>query len=108
MQNEGYTIKQIASVIGGQVIGNQSDTIVVKDILFDSRLLIDAENTLFFALYSGRNDGHKYITELYEKGVKAFVISRKNIEKYDIKAQIDALKQYSDAVFVVVDDTLTA
>ena len=108
MQNEGYTIKKIASIVGGQVIGNQSDTIIVKDILFDSRLLIDAENTLFFALYSGRNDGHKYITELYEKGVKAFVISQKNIEKYDVKAQIEALKQYSDAVFVVVDDALTA
>ena len=108
MQNEGYTIKKIASIVGGQVIGNQSDAIIVKDILFDSRLLIDAENTLFFALYSGRNDGHKYITELYEKGVKAFVISQKNIEKYDVKAQIEALKQYSDAVFVVVDDALTA
>ena len=108
MQNEGYTIRQIASVVGGQIIGNQSDTIVVKDILFDSRLLIDAENSLFFALYSGRNDGHKYINELYEKGVKAFVISRKNIEKYGVKAQIDALQQYSDAVFVVVDDTFSA
>ncbi len=108
MQNEGYTVKRIASIIGGQIVGNQLDTLVVNDILFDSRLLIDAENTLFFALYSGRNDGHKYITELYEKGVKAFVISRKNVEKYDVKAQIEALKKYSDAVFVVVDDTLAA
>lgn len=108
MLNEGYTIKKIASVVGGQLIGNQSDTIIIKDILFDSRLLIDAEDTLFFALNSGRNDGHKYITELYEKGVKSFVISRKNIENYDVKSQIDALKKYSDAVFVVVDDTLTA
>ena len=64
MQNEGYTIKRIASVVGGQVIGNQTDTIVVKEILFDSRLLIDAENTLFFALNGGRNDGHKYINDL--------------------------------------------
>lgn len=108
MQNEGYTVKRIASIIGGQIVGNQLDTLVVNDILFDSRLLIDAENTLFFALYSGRNDGHKYITELYEKGVKVFVISRKNVEKYDVKAQIEALKKYSDAVFVVVDDTLAA
>ncbi|MBR6439220.1 MAG: bifunctional UDP-N-acetylmuramoyl-tripeptide:D-alanyl-D-alanine ligase/alanine racemase [Bacteroidales bacterium] len=108
MQNEGYTIKQIVSIVGGQIIGNQSDTIIIKDILFDSRLLIDAENTLFFALYSGRNDGHKYIAELYEKGVKSFVISQKNIEKYDANAQFDALKQYSDAVFVVVNDTLIA
>ena len=97
MQNEGYTIKRIASIIGGEVVGNQSDTIIVEDILFDSRLLIDAENTLFFALNSGRNDGHKYIKDLYEKGVKAFVISRKNVENL-----------YPDAAFVVVDDTFVA
>ena len=108
MQNEGYTINQIASVIGGQIIGNQSDTIVVKNILFDSRLLIDAEDTLFFALYTARNDGHKYIEELYEKGVKAFVISKKNVEKYEVKAQLEALRHHSDAVFVVVDDTFSA
>ena len=97
MQNEGYTIKRIASIIGGEVVGNQSDTMVVEDILFDSRLLIDAENTLFFALNSGRNDGHKYIKDLYEKGVKAFVISRKNVENL-----------YPDAAFVVVEDTFVA
>ena len=97
MQNEGYTIKRIASIIGGEVVGNQLDTIIVEDILFDSRLLIDAENTLFFALNSGRNDGHKYIKDLYEKGVKAFVISRKNVENL-----------YPDAAFVVVDDTFVA
>ena len=107
MQNEGYTIKQIASVVGGQVIGNQSDTIVVKDILFDSRLLIDAENTLFFALYSGRNDGHKYITELYEKGVKAFVINESYI-KNDVGANHNSPVQYPDSTFIVVDDTLSA
>ena len=108
MQNEGYTIKRIASIVGGEVIGNQSDMIVVEDILFDSRLLVDAENTLFFALYSDRNDGHKYIKDLHEKGVKAFVISRKNIENYDVKAQFLALQQYSDTAFVVVDDTFVA
>ena len=107
MQNEGYTIKQIASVVGGQVIGNQSDTIVVKDILFDSRLLIDADNTLFFALYSGRNDGHKYIAELYEKGVRAFVISQKNIENY-VGSNHYSPVQYPDSTFIVVDDTLSA
>ena len=107
MQNEGYTIKQIASIIGGQIIGNQSDTIIVKDILFDSRLLIDAENTLFFALYSGRNDGHKYITELYEKGVKSFVVSRNFIENY-VGANNDSPVQYPDASYIVVDDTLSA
>lgn len=108
MQNEGYTIKQIASVVGGQIIGNQLDTIIIKDILFDSRLLVDAENTLFFALRGGRDDGHGYIGELYEKGVKAFVVSRQNMEKHDVEAQENALEKYSEAVFVAVDDTLIA
>ena len=79
------------------MIGNQSDTIIIKDILFDSRLLVDAENTLFFALSGGRNDGHKYINDLYEKGVKTFVVN----ENY-VKNGCD------DAVFIAVDDTLSA
>ena len=97
MQNEGYTIKRIASVVGGQLIGNQSDTIIVKDILFDSRLLVDAENTLFFALSGGRNDGHKYIDDLYEKGVKAFVVNKNYVKN-----------GCDDAIFIAVDDTLSA
>ena len=107
MQNEGYTIKRIASVVGGQVIGNQSDTIIVKDILFDSRLLIDAENTLFFALNGGRNDGHKYIRDLYEKGVRAFVVSKNYVEN-DVKTRLIASQQYPDLIFIVVEDTLAA
>ena len=107
MQNEGYTIRQIASIVGGQVIGNQFDTIIIKDILFDSRLLIDADNTLFFALNSGRNDGHKYIAELYEKGVKSFVVNESYI-KNDVGANHYSLVQYPDSTFIVVDDTLAA
>ena len=107
MQNEGYTIRQIASIVGGQVIGNQFDTIIIKDILFDSRLLIDADNTLFFALNSGRNDGHKYIAELYEKGVKSFVVNESYI-KNDVGANHNSSVQYPDSTFIVVDDTLSA
>ena len=107
MQNEGYTIKRIASVVGGQVIGNQTDTVIVKEILFDSRLLIDAENTLFFALNGGRNDGHKYIKDLYEKGVRAFVVSKNYVENY-VKTRLIASPQYPDSVFIAVDDTLSA
>ena len=104
MQNEGYTIKRIASIVGGQLIGNQSDTIIVKDILFDSRLLVDAENTLFFALSGGRNDGHKYINDLYEKGVKAFVVNK----NYAVGANNYSPLQYPDATFVAVEDPLSA
>jgi Alr-MurF fusion protein len=70
----------------------------INDILIDSRRMFKAENTLFFALKSKRNDGHKYIGELYHKGLRNFVIS-------------DTSHGYSgfpDANFILVNNTLTA
>lgn len=45
-------------------------------ILTDSRSLCFPEYSLFFALESSRNDGHRYIPELYHRGVRSFVVSR--------------------------------
>ena len=68
----------------------------VCDLLIDSRHLMDPRQALFFALSSVRNDGHKYIGELYDKGVRAFVVSRQpeNV--------------YPEAAFIIVPDTLKA
>lgn len=44
----------------------------------DSRSIASAANTLFVALKTPRNDGHKYIGPLYEKGVRCFLISDKS------------------------------
>lgn len=53
-------------------------------ILTDSRSLCFPEETLFFALKTKRNDGHKYIPELYGRGVRNFVVSDlpKDLESY--------------------------
>jgi len=68
-----YTIEKIAKLIEAERIG---DTEVRIDwILTDSRSLCFPEETLFFALLTKRNDGHKYIEELYNRGVRNFVIS---------------------------------
>ena len=48
----------------------------ILHLLIDSRRLDAAEHTLFFALVSQRNDGHKYIDDLYQNGVRAFVLSK--------------------------------
>ena len=45
-----YTIEKIVSVIDGKLIGNSNNDLVIKDLLFDSRLIVIPENTLFFAL----------------------------------------------------------
>ena len=91
-----YTIEKIASIIEGKLIGESDKTLVIKDLLFDSRMLVMPENTLFFALKSHRNDGNKYIKELYDKGVRSFVV-----ERMPENAGIG-----DDAVFILVDNTL--
>ena len=71
-----YTLKEIASVADGVVVGDQYIESEVRNILFDSRLFVEADNTLFFALKGAHNDGHKYVDELYDKGVRMFVVDR--------------------------------
>ena len=65
-------------------------------ILTDSRLLCFAEETLFFALKTKRNDGHKYIPELYERGVRNFVVS-------DLPSHME---DYANANFLQVPNPL--
>ena len=90
-----YSLLKVAEVVNGQLVGAQADR-RVSDLLIDSRHLMDPTQTLFFALQSHRNDGHKYIEDLYEKGVRAFVVRR----------QPDT--PCPGASFVVVPDTLKA
>ena len=67
------SIENITKILKANRIGIREAEI--DWILTDSRSLCFAEETLFFALKSKRNDGHKYIPELYERGVRNFVIS---------------------------------
>ena len=67
------TIEEITSVLNAERIGKHPARI--DWILTDSRSLCFPEETLFFALKTKVNDGHKYITELYVRGVRNFVVS---------------------------------
>lgn len=95
MQHQLYSLSQVSEIVGGQLIGNVTDR-KIGDLLIDSRQLVAADQALFFALVSARNDGHKYIKSLYEKGVRAFVVNRCPDETF------------AEATFIVVDDTLKA
>ena len=68
-----YSIEKITTLIGARRIG-QTDA-QIGWLLTDSRSLCFPEETLFFALSSSRNDGHKYIPDLYRRGVRNFVVS---------------------------------
>ncbi len=69
-------ISEIKQVIGEQLQGSVNDDLDIRYLLTDSRQLDEkhADQTLFFAIKTDKNDGANYIPELKEKGVKAFVV----------------------------------
>ena len=83
-----YTIEKITTLIGARRIGDTEA--VVSWLLTDSRSLCFPEETLFFALRSGRNDGHNYIPELYRRGVRNFVVERGHFRLPNVTASTGA------------------
>ena len=90
------SIEEIVSVVGATRIGERQASI--SWILTDSRSLCFPEETLFFALKTKRNDGHKYIPELYARGVYNFVVAEVPEE----------MKNCTDVNFLVVGNVLKA
>ena len=95
-----YKISEIARVIGAERMGNIEMNI--NWLLIDSRSLCFPEETLFFALKTQKNDGHKYIEELYRRGVRNFVIDNRE------HALTDRWEFHADANFLVVRNPLDA
>ena len=69
-----YTIEKITTLIGARRYGDQDAN--VRWLLTDSRSLCFPEETLFFALRTRRGDGHRYIDDLYRRGVRSFVVEQ--------------------------------
>src|ERR1035437_3490860 len=70
-----YSLSEVAFHTNGTLFTAREEPVYIKEILIDSRHLVHPESTFFVAMVSGRNDGHRYITELYEKGVRNFLVS---------------------------------
>ena len=92
-----YSIEKVTTLIGARRYGNSEGQ--VSWLLTDSRSLCFPEETLFFALKTQRNDGHRYIQDLYNRGVRQFVVEQVP-EHYE--------KLYPEANFLRVPHTLAA
>ncbi len=73
----------------------------VKTLLTDSRNVLVPESSLFFALKSESNNGHKYINELYRRGVRNFVITETSDNLRD-------MIEHSQANFLLVRSSVEA
>ena len=88
-----------------QVIGSSDNlqNLDIRHLLTDSRQLgSEAASTLFFALKTSKNDGAKYIPQLAERGVRAFVLEKSSLDT------LDALDNLDNLVLLVVEDALLA
>jgi Alr-MurF fusion protein len=88
-------VSAIANIIKANVL-------VLKDteidtLLIDSRKISYAAYAMFVCIKTTDNDGHKYINDAYNKGVRCFLVSD--------NASID---KYADASFLQVADTISA
>ncbi|MDZ4808325.1 MAG: bifunctional UDP-N-acetylmuramoyl-tripeptide:D-alanyl-D-alanine ligase/alanine racemase [Bacteroidota bacterium] len=90
-----YYISHIARIINAEV--SVADDTVIEHLLLDSRKVYSFASSLFFAIEGVRRDGHQFIPELYKRGIRNFIISRK-IET----------GEYPDANFLLVNDTVIA
>ena len=97
-----YSIEKVTTLIGARRIGEADAQI--GWLLTDSRSLCFPEETLFFALRSARNDGHRYISDLYRRGVRNFVVESKGLQE----TQPQGLDGMADANFLVVPSPLAA
>ena len=92
-----YSIEKVATLIGARRYGYSEGQI--SWLLTDSRSLCFPEETLFFALRTQRNDGHRYIDDLYRRGVRQYVVEK-------VPEHYESL--YPDANFLRVPNTLAA
>jgi Alr-MurF fusion protein len=74
-----FNLSEIAALLPSNLLTKPE--VQIRQISYDSRKIIFAEKTLFFAL-NGRLDGHAYLQHAYEQGVRNFVVEKNtNVSK---------------------------
>jgi UDP-N-acetylmuramyl pentapeptide synthase len=91
---KNISANDISSIKDVKKIGADTHQII-QYLLIDSRKLIFPSGTLFFAIKTSSNDGHLYIDELYQKGVRMFVVS-----------VLPDISHYADATFFITTDVV--
>lgn len=90
-----YSIQDIAHITQSSYSGNQSAPIT--SIYIDSRTIIANPTTLFIALPGIKYNGHTFIEDLYQKGIRNFWVQ--NNESYPI---------FDDAQYIISHNVLQA
>lgn len=88
-------IKDICLPLNHHIIDENAE---IEFLAFDSRNILIPQKTLFFAITTTKNDGHHYIQELWNIGVRNFIITQ----------SLSGYSQFSDTNFLQVTNAVTA
>lgn len=91
------TLRDLALILNQRLTDNLPAQELDKFVV-DSRLVFYPERTLFIALEGSRVSGTHYIDELYERGVRVFLVQKKYEGQWSFK----------DAYFFFVENPLSA
>lgn len=88
--------RQLSEIVGGK---NDVGTILtsVQSVIYDSRRIGGVVASAFFALKGTNSNGHQFIADAYQKGIRTFVVSESVAEN-----------EFPNASFIYVDDTFEA
>lgn len=86
---------EISTITAAKVIGNTQDGLI-GNLYIDSRKIHHVENDIFVALSGNIQDGHLYLENCYEQGIRNFIVSQ--------KPKI----AHPDATYFVVNDSIVA
>lgn len=92
-----YKIEEIVTLTGARRYGHAEAE--VEWLLTDSRSLVYPETSLFFAIKTASGDGHDFIQELYQRGVRNFVVTSLPLNRETV---------YPDANFLQIPSALKA
>ena len=73
-----YSINQVKEILSGSYL-NYTDETIIRQVGIDSRTIRNSSGILFFALSTNNNDGHLYLQEAYDKGVRNFIVEKAGI-----------------------------
>lgn len=74
MNATGHRLSELAEAIGGEWLARTGDPVIAQ-LSIDSRKPFAPSDTLFVALRGERHDGHRYLNELHEKGMRNFIVT---------------------------------
>lgn len=94
----GYRFIEIAQIFSQSQVSVHDSDKTIANLLIDSRRLQSPEKTLFFAIKTSKNDGHRFIPDLLGKGVSQFVVSDPLV--------FNQIKEKNNVI--LVDDTIEA